>query len=349
MSFQKRQIVNVRGRPLDGVAGSRVPDEAPGGCTRPVFRIPPGAEAEQIGTIRNHASAVLVFGPDASAIAVTATLDALQGTACNAIVFATRESLADFQPLVDDDRLFYLACGELPARELDALIESALGERKPIATLDGYITAASLRRIALAQSLVELTNALRAAAAITVNAERTRCVLFDGERGTLWIPDESTAESTAAGLVSFIFQTGLSVCLPHLDGDARFDHDLDNPEGGVADRFLGVPILAGGKVVAMLTAMRPGHALPFEPRDIAAMEALAACASPYAAAWLVDSPDSGGPFRLRALRAAEQQRGSASEPLQLESAWMRRATWFFFASLLTLLVAFVLLKGWLGE
>ncbi|HVE73419.1 MAG TPA: GAF domain-containing protein [Thermoanaerobaculia bacterium] len=292
---------------------------------------------------------MLVFGPNASANEVTATLDALPDTVCSAIVFATRESLADFQPLIDDDRLFYLACGELPPRELDALIDNALGERKPAATLDRYLTAASLRRIALAQSIAELTSALRAAAATTVGAERTRCVLFDSQRGTLWVPDESDAESTAAGLVSFILRTGVAVCLPHLDGDARFDRDLDNPEGSSADRFLGVPILAGGKVVAVLTAMRPSHALAFEPVDIAAMEALAAHASPYAAAWLEESPDSGGPFRLRALRAAEQTPGSASAPLQLESAWMRRATWLFFASLLTLLVAFVVLRGWLGE
>jgi hypothetical protein len=323
-------------------------EEVSGGCTRPVFRIPPGAGAEQIGNIRNHASAVLVFGPGASANEVTATLNALQGRPCSAIVFAARKSLADFQRLVDDDRLFYLACGELPARELEALIDSARGQRKPMATVDRYITAGSLRRIALAQSIVEFTNALRAAAAITVAAERTRCVLFDSERGTLWVPNESTAESTATGLAGFIFRTGLSVCLPHLDGDARFDRDLDNPEGSAGDRFLAVPVCAGGKVVAVLAAMRPGHALAFEPLDIAAMEALAAHASPYAAAWLDDSPDSDGPFRSRALRAAEQTPGSASEPLQLESAWMRRATWLFFASLLTLLAAFVVLKGWLG-
>lgn len=323
-------------------------DEGPGGCTRPVFRIPPGAGAEQTGNIRNLPSAVLVFGPNASATEVTATLDALQDTDCSAIVFATRESLADFQRLIDDDRLFYLACGELPARELDALIDSALGEREPIATLDRYLTATSLRRIALAQSILDLTNALRAAAAILVSAEHTRCVLFDGDRGTLWVPGESDAESTAAGLVSFIFRTGVPVCLPHLDGDARFDDDLDNPEGDASDRFLGVPIRAGGKIVAVLTAMRPGKASPFEPLDIAAMEALAAHASPYAAAWLGDSAASEGPFRSRALRAAEQTPGSASEPLQLESAWMRRATWLFFASLLTLLTAFVVLKGWLG-
>jgi len=333
---------------LDGVAGTRLPEEAPDGCTRPVFRIPPGGGAEQTGNIGNQASAVLVFGPDASADEVTATLDALPNTVCSAIVCASRESLPEFQRLIDDDRLFYLACGELPARELEALIDSALGKRTPVATIDRYITATSLRRIALAQSIVELTNALRAAAAMTVDAERTRCVLFDSERGTLWVPDESAAESTATGIAGFIFRTGAAVCLAHLDGDPRFDRDLDNPEGEAADRFLAVPIFAGGKVVAVLAATRSRSALPFEPLDIAAMEALAAHASAYAAAWLADAPDVGGPFRLRALRAADQTPGSASEPLQLESVWIRRATWLFFASLLTLLAAFVVLKGWLG-
>jgi hypothetical protein len=326
-----------------------VSEDVPGGCTRPVFRIPPGAGPGQIGNIqignlRNHAKAVLVFGPNASADDVAATLDALPETACSAIVFAARESLADFQRLIDDDRLFYLACGELPARELDALIDGALGERKPSATLDRYVTAASLRRIALAQSIVELAHALREAAAAAVAAEHTRCILFDGERGTLWVPDESPSESPAAGLAGFIFRTGVTVCLPHLGGDPRFDRDLDHPGGDGADRFLGVPLYADGKVVAVLAAMRPAHALPFEPLDVAAMEALAAHASPYAAAWLDDAPAGSGPFRRRALRAVEQQPGSASEPLRLESAWMRRATWLFFTTLLALLAAVVAVK-----
>lgn len=333
---------------MDGVVGNRVSEKAPGGCTRPVFRIPPGAGAEQIGNIANHDSAVLVFGPNAFAHDVTATLDAVPATACSAIVLTARESLRDFQPLIDDDRLFFIACGELPPRELDALIDSALGERKPVATLDRYVSAGNLRRIAVAQSIVELTNALRAAAAASVAADHTRCVLVDRERGTLWIPNESAVESTAAGLVSFIFRTGMSVCLPHLDGDARFDRDLDNPDGDAADRFLGVPVCANGNVVAVLSAMRPAHDLPFEPVDVAAMEALAAHASPYAAAWLDDTPDAGGPFRRRALRAAEQPAGGGSEPLRLEPVWIRRATWFSVATLFALLIALVIVKGWIG-
>src|ERR1051325_6666509 len=94
-------------------------ESLPCACTRPVFRVQPGADAEQIGHIRTHASPVLVFGPNASASDVTTTLEALRDTPCNAIVCTTPEALEDFQPLIDGDRLFYLACGELPARELD--------------------------------------------------------------------------------------------------------------------------------------------------------------------------------------------------------------------------------------
>jgi threonine/homoserine efflux transporter RhtA len=46
------------------------------------------------------------------------------------------------------------------------------------------------------------------------------------------------------------------------------------------------------------------------------------------------------------LRAVEQPPGSASEPLRLESVWMRRATWLFFTTILALLAVFGALKGW---
>ncbi|MGZ8710766.1 MAG: GAF domain-containing protein, partial [Thermoanaerobaculia bacterium] len=180
----------------------------------------------------------------------------------------------------------------------------------------------------------------------TVAAERTRCILFDRERQVLWVPNEAACESTAAGLVSFILRTGLTVCLPRLDGDARFDRNLDDPGGDATDRFLGVPVRAGGAVVAVLVAIRPAHALPFEPLDIAAMEALAAHASPYAAAWLVE-PDTDGPFRSRALREQAEPSSTAPELLRLDPAWTQRATGFVFATLVALLII-VAIWGWLS-
>ncbi len=334
------------------VVDIRVPEEAPCTCTRPVFRIPATADAEQIGHIRSHARAVLVFGPDASATDVTTSLDTIAReaprTACSAIALAARESLPDFQQLVDDDRLFYLAGGALSPRDLDALIDGALGERQLTATTNRLLSASVVRRIALAQSVAELADALRAAAsAKIIDATRTRCVLFDREQQMLWIPNESAGESMSAGVVGFIVRTGSTVCLTHLDGDARFDRDLDDPEGDGGDRFLGVPIRADGAVVAVLVAIRAAYAPPFEPLAVAAMEAIAAHASPYAAAWLGDAPDSDGLYRPRALRATEPLAENA-EPLRLDGAWMRRATWLFIATLIALILGLVAFKEWLA-
>ena len=72
----------------------------------------------------------------------------------------------------------------------------------------------------------------------------------------------------------------------------RFDPDLDNPHGEPTDRFLGVPIRASrGAVTAVLVALRSASAA-FEPLEIAAMEAIAAHASPYVAAWLLEAEET---------------------------------------------------------
>lgn len=330
---------------MDGVVGTGVSIE-PGGCTGPVFRIASRLDAERISAIRSHEHVVLVFGPNASAADVTASLDALTPQPVAAIVLTTTEELADFQGLIDADRLFYLACGELSQRDLDALVESALASKPPNVSLDLFLGMGNLRRMALAQSVPELADALRAAVTKAAGAERTRCVLFDSERQVLWIPNESESESTAVGLVSFILRTGVTICLPRLGEDARFDLDLDDPDGEASDRFLGVPVRASGAVMAVLVAIRPADEPPFEPLDIAAMEAVAAHASPYIAAWLGEPADDG-PFRQRALREHEQPYSVGPEPLRLEPAWTQRATWFAIATFVALLVAFVALKGWL--
>ncbi|HEV7237613.1 MAG TPA: GAF domain-containing protein [Thermoanaerobaculia bacterium] len=319
----------------------------PDGCTGPVFRIASQLDAERISAIRKHERAVLVFGPNASAADVATSLDALAHDACRSIVLTSKERLPEFQELIDGDRIFYLSCGELSARDLDALIESALDSKQPSVSLDHFLGPADLRRMALAQSVPELADALRAAVAKAAGAARTRCVLFDSERQALWVPNESEGESAAVGLVSFILRTGTTVCLPRLGDDARFDLDLDDPDGEASDRFLGVPIRAGGAVMAVLVAIRTAHEPPFEPLDLAAMEAVAAHASPYVAAWLGE-PESDGPFRQRALREHEQPYSVGPEPLRLEPAWTRRATWFAVATFLALVAAFVALKGWLN-
>jgi hypothetical protein len=319
-----------------------------------VFRIEPelnaGIDAERIAQIREHERAVLLFGPDTTAAQVNDVLDRVAQeaplTACASIVVVDDdEQLADFQALIDADRLFYLSRGALPARDLAALIDHALSPQRADVSLDRYLGANDLRRMALAQNVTELAEALRSAASHAVDAERTRCVLFDGERQVLWVPGESTdGESAAVGLVSFILRSGVAVCLPRLGGDPRFDRDLDNPHGEPTDRFIGVPIRAGrGTVAAVLVALRPAYERPFEPLEIAAMEAIAAHASPYVAAWLLDAEETGGPFRRRALRELEQPT-SGPEPLRLDPAWTRRASWLAIATFAAFLFALAFVR-----
>lgn len=329
---------------MDGLLESQ-----PDGCTRPVFRVASTFDAARLDTVPEHARAVVVFGPDALAKDVTTALDALAQlaphTVCASIVLTNDERLAEFQELIDADRIFYLSRGELSERDLDALIESALQEQAPHVSLDDYLSADSLRRLALAQSVAELASALRMAVAKAVDAERVRCILYDTDRHALWVPNESEAESAAVGLVSFIFRTGLSVCLPRLGDDARFDLDLDNPDRDAVDRFLGVPVhTSGASVMAVLVAVRSSSERPFEPLDLAAMEAVATHASPYVAAWLVDADEGDSPYRRNALRELDAPITAGPEPLRLDPRWTSRASWLATAAFVAALFALLFVR-----
>lgn len=361
------------------VAEVEDPEGCPAAAPRAVFWIGSGApprlrellakrglalqSVESGATLRASGPAVLCFGPDASPAEVKATLDALQQ--CATIVLAADGAIGEFQELLDSDRLFYLSRGALSERDLAALIESAADSvmapaaAAAPAALDRFLSADVLRRLALAQSLSDLADGLRAAIMKGTSARRGRCVLFDRERQMLWVPaggsEPDSGESTAVGLVSFILRTGATVCLPHVGDDPRFDRELDDPDGDPSDRFLGVPIRVGrGEVVAVLVALRPAHEQAFEPLEIAAMEAIAAHATPYLAAWLGTGPaDGASPYRQRALRELELPMSAGPEPLRLEPKWTHGGAWLvaltFAALLLALVLVFALapgLEGW---
>ena len=92
--------------------------------------------------------------------------------------------------------------------------------------------------------------------------------------------------------------------------------------------------------MAVLVALRRAAEPPFEPLEIAAAEAVAAHASPYLAAWLLEPEES--PFRLRALRELEQPLTSGPEPLRLDRTWTRRAGWLVVATFVVVLLALLL-------
>ncbi len=314
------------------------------------YRIASAIDSAQLDAIREHEEAVLVFGPGADAAEVTAALDTLAEhaprTRCTSIVLSAREQLADFQPLIDADRLFYLSCGDLPVHLLDALIDGARKTNGREGSADLFLPAEDLRRMATEENVADVADAVERAIGSVVETRRSRCVLFDREQQALWTPSDAHEEASASvGLISFVIRTGMTVCLPRLDGDPRVDLDLDNPDGHPSDRFLGVPVRAArGVIVAVLVALRPEHDSPFQPADVAMLEALAAHASPYLAAWLVQTTMqmTGSPFRHNALRQLDRPLLAGSEPLRLNAAWTRGTPWLAVATFAALVVALVL-------
>jgi len=247
---------------------------------QPLYRIESAIDAVQLQAIRDDEQAVLVFGPGAVACDVAAALDLLAEraprTQCTNIVLSARDQLADFRPLIDADRLFYLSCGDLPERQLDALIDGARNTTWREVPADLFLATEELRRMATAESVADAADAVGCAIGRVIDATRSRCVLFKREQ------HEGRA---AVGLISFIVRTGTTVRLPRLAGDPRVDLDVDNPDGDPSDRFLGVPVRAAhGAIVAVLVALRPGNDSPFQADDIAILEALAGYAGPYLAA-----------------------------------------------------------------
>lgn len=265
--------------------------------TNALYRIESAIDPVQLDAIRDDDEAALVFGPDAVACDVAAALDLLAShaphTRCTSIVLGARDRLADFQPLVAAGRLFYLSCGELPERQLEALIDAARGTDRYETPADLFWAADDLRRMATAESVAEVAEAAEQAIGKVIDASRSRCLLFEYE------------QPAAVGLAGFIVRTGTTVRLPRLAGDPRVDPHLDNPGGKPSDRFLGVPVRAAhGAIVAVLIAIRTEHDCPFEPDDIAILETLAAHASPYLAPLTLAS---------RARRAADARVNRAAE------------------------------------
>ena len=314
--------------------------------------------AAQVGA---YASAVLCFGPGSSPDRVRDVLETLERevpqTPCLSIVLAGTDDLGAFQGLIDDDRLFYLSRGPLSDRDLAGLLESAAGalarrmHRQALraATPGASLPLDMLRQFALARNLEELAAATVAAVVQATGAERGRCLLYDPQRESVWSPgdgadSETAGESPAVGLVSFILRAGQTLCLPRAGEDTRFDPDLDNPSGDPGDRFLGAPVSnAGGDVLAVLAALRPAQQAPFEPREIAALEAVASQVSPYLAALAPSAVPQSSPFRERALRERDLTL-TPLEPLRLTPTWTRWTWWLMMAALVAGLLALIFVR-----
>src|SRR6185295_1260928 len=205
-----------------------------------------------------------------------------------------------FQDLIDEDRLFYLSSGALPAAELSHLIRSALERRRsrteaetPAVPSAESSTPARMRRalqtarrIAAQPDLASAAELLRLAVEDAVEADRVYCLLYDPAKETLWsrgtgLETAERHESAAVGLVSFVARTGRSVCIERLTADPRYEREADDPLGGEGEQLLAVPVCASGeKTLAVLAAVRDAGRRPFADADVAEMELLAATVAP---------------------------------------------------------------------
>ncbi len=283
---------------------------------------------------------ILCFGDGAEAMGVAALLDGLAAESpprpAVSLVLSAGADPARFQPLIDDDRLFFLARGLPAERDLLSLIESAAGTLRrrsgsvgqaddPASVADPGFEVEFLRQLAQARDPSEVAEILASQAVRALASDRARCLLYDPAREILWSAaeaDEERAESPAVGLVSFVLRTGVAVCLPQLGDDPRFDREADDPGGSPTDRFLAVPVLGVTRSpLAVLVVLRPAGKPPFEPAEVARLKAIARIAAPFL---VTDGADGGstGPFRREALRELELASPGQQEPLRLAPSWI---------------------------
>jgi membrane fusion protein (multidrug efflux system) len=234
--------------------------------------------------------AVLCLGPLLSPDESQSLAGQASGGATFVLLTAAGPDLTLFQDLVDEDRLFYLSLGALPVLELSDLIRSALARRRSVvepetpAGLRRALQAA--RRVAAQPDLVSAGELLRLAVEETVAADRVYCLLYDPVNETLWsrgsgLETEERRESAAVGLVSFVARTGRPVRVERLAGDPRYEREADDPDGESGEQLLAVPVCTpGGRVLAVLSAVRDAGRAPFSEDDLAELELLAATVAP---------------------------------------------------------------------
>ena len=247
--------------------------------------------------------------------------------------------LDPFQELIDDDRLFYLARGPLPERDLAELIatrpppsSTAAAERperlrrrsasRPPACCAGWPSPETLPSSPAPPPPWSRGRSARGrAGACSSTPSAKPC-------GSPATRDEAQPERRPG---QFVLRTGLPLCLQRIGEDPRFDRELDDPDGDPAGRFLAVPVRAGdGEVVAVLAAVRAAREPAFEPRDVTALETVAEHVVPYLTPWLATSAEAApspeaaarapltaarNPFRRRALDQLERPPAAGAAPL----------------------------------
>lgn len=206
-------------------------------------------------------------------------------------------SQEQFQALIDDDHVFYLALSPIPVRELGDIVCGAVAHYQrciegPGPTEMSASDAETTRKILGALSKVEQRDTLAAVAGCVeesllalVDGARAYCLFYEAADAVLIAasagPEAERRVSAAAGVAGFSARTGRTVLVEETGRDPRYDSDTDDPEGSGTERLLVVPVSGTvHQVIAVLIISRYGEQPPFTERDTRSTRFLAAHLAP---------------------------------------------------------------------
>jgi hypothetical protein len=302
--------------------------------------------------LRRRPPFLLCFGPAAPGSELvrwleTQRLDDQAAGTGQLIVLAAGEDSAPFAPLVEDDRIFYLAARPPAPPDVAALLAAACGLAPPGELAagpqqDDEPPAEVLRcvlEIERSRGLEEALDGVEQAARKLAPALRASCRWVDAESFTLWRPGaagQDSRDSAVSGLVGFVARTGRSVSLARAGEDGRYDPELDGGRRAPREPFLAVALPAGpgarqkGAVEAVLCLGRGAGQPPFELEELRRLESLARESGPILRRRRLADEQARREsetemFRRQALAHREVGLRSRQEPLRIAPAFIDRA------------------------
>lgn len=213
------------------------------------------------------------------------------------VVLCEYKDQIHFQQLVDNDRLFYMATGQLPLDQLVAIIRAA--NRHLANTLYQNVTSSSAEpnlvslpvvahyeRLRLQQDTPSALRIIEEAVAERISGCFHECLLYEPSNEILWSTKREhlhgSGDSAASGLLGYICRTAEPLMLRAPARDRRYDPDTDNPTPHHNPQFLAVPVTAGDpvRVLALIVVIRDSADDDFTLTDLATANSLAASCAP---------------------------------------------------------------------
>lgn len=214
------------------------------------------SELEVAETLANYAHCILLIdassGPGVAEIHRLADGGSLERW--QSVVVRAGRQYANYEPLVQEEYVYFLAAGSLETEELERLLVCCWGDRQTQSGL-GQVT-----RLVVTQTLDLVALLAQQGDVESVGEWIATAVssILDVEEAFLWIyePDsdsctridpaarQAVRRSAAVGLASYSIRTRSVLKVDVADADSRYDADADSLSVLERGRYLGIPILS---------------------------------------------------------------------------------------------------------